>query len=108
MSIGPRIGIDLGGTKIEGVVLARDGTILARERVPAPRVDYAATLAALVGLAERLEATVGAGGTPVGIGMPGSIIRDTGRVQNANSTWLNGQPFPGLASDWTFRFASNN
>jgi fructokinase len=89
---GPRLGIDLGGTKIEGVVMARDGEILARERIPAPKTDYPATLEALLGLVRQLEAKVALGDLPVGIGMPGSLTRGSGHVQNANSTWLNGRP----------------
>lgn len=84
-----RIGIDLGGTKIEGVVLARNGRELARRRVAAPRESYGATLDALADLIHALEVDCAAT-CPVGIGMPGSISPNTGRVQNANSTWLNG------------------
>lgn len=86
-----RIGIDLGGTKVEGVVLDRDDAELLRNRIPAPRSDYAATIDAIAGLVASLETTLGAGGT-VGIGMPGSISPKSGVVQNANSTWLNGRP----------------
>lgn len=85
-----RIGIDLGGTKIEGVALAGDGAIRARERVPTPREDYAGTLMAIAGLVTRLETAAGGTGS-VGVGMPGSIVPRTHRVQNANSTWLNGR-----------------
>lgn len=86
-----RIGIDLGGTKIEGIVLAPEGCVIARERITAPRGDYGATLAALAGLTGRLQAAAGRQVT-VGIGMPGSLSPSTGHVQNANSTWLNGRP----------------
>ena len=86
-----RIGIDLGGTKIEGVVLDPGGTELARERVPTPAGNYRATLQAVTGLVAKLEA--GAGNECcVGIGMPGSFSRASGRVKNANSVCLNGQP----------------
>ena len=91
----PRIGIDLGGTKIEGVVLARDGRELRRKRVMAPRHDYRETIEAIAALIVDLESGAGAAGCTVGIGMPGSISPATGRVQNANSTWLNRQPFGG-------------
>jgi fructokinase len=89
-----RIGIDLGGTKIEGVVLGADGARLAGERRPAPRGDYIATLAAIRDLVEALEQAAGAGAPGrIGVAMPGSLSPVTGRMQNANSTWLNGQPF---------------
>lgn len=86
-----RLGIDLGGTKIEGLVLDASGRELARRRLPSPRGDYAATLAALTGLIDWLEAEAG-GRASVGIGIPGSISPATGLVQNANSIWLNGRP----------------
>ncbi|MGB6086289.1 ROK family protein [Parvibaculum sp.] len=87
-----RIGIDLGGTKIEGIALGPDGTERARKRVPSPRNDYAATITAIRDLVASLEAEAGTQGS-VGIGMPGAISPATGLVKNANSTWLNGQPF---------------
>ncbi len=128
------IGIDLGGTKIEGVLLDVGGHELARHRIPAPRNDYAATLEAIADLVAHLEAATATGataasvtreesgepggssqqgrcgsaqlsgersggdaravsGATVGIGMPGSLSRATGLVQNANSTWLNGRAF---------------
>lgn len=92
MSEGLRLGIDLGGTKIEGAVLARDGTVIARRREPTPRADYAGTLTAIAAVVASLEDDCGAR-LPVGLGMPGSISPVTGVVQNANSTWLNGRPF---------------
>lgn len=87
----PRLGIDFGGTKIAGCVLDCSGSISATRRRPAPRDSYAASLQALVGIIGELEAETA---TPcsIGIGMPGSISPRTGLVQNANSTWLNGQP----------------
>ncbi|HEU4631760.1 MAG TPA: ROK family protein [Gemmatimonadaceae bacterium] len=85
-----RIGIDLGGTKIEGIALARDGVELHRRRIATPR-GYAPTLDALVALVAEIECAAGAGGT-VGIGIPGTIVPATGLVKNANSTWLNGRP----------------
>jgi fructokinase len=87
-----RIGIDLGGTKIEGIALGPDGAERARKRVPSPRNDYAATIAAIRDLVVALEAEAGMRGS-VGIGMPGAISPASGLVKNANSTWLNGQPF---------------
>ena len=86
-----RIGVDLGGTKIEGVALDEAGVDLARRRVPTPRDDYEATLAAIAGLVSDLESQTGARGT-VGVGMPGALSPATGLVKNANSTWLIGRP----------------
>ena len=86
-----RIGIDLGGTKIEIAALAENGAELLRERVATPRGDYEATVGALVRLVAQAEARVGARGT-VGIGIPGAESRTTGLVKNANSTWLIGRP----------------
>lgn len=85
-----RIGIDLGGTKIEIVALDASGGELFRKRIATPRGDYAGTIAAIVALVGAAEAAAGSG--TVGIGMPGTISPATGLVKNANSTWLNGQP----------------
>lgn len=87
-----RIGIDLGGTKIEGVALADDGAERARLRVPTPRDDYRATLDAVADLVGRVEREARAAGT-VGVGIPGAVDPATGLVKNANSTWLIGRPF---------------
>lgn len=87
-----RLGIDLGGSKIAGVALAPGGAIVAQHRMPSPRHDYPATLSAIGEMVARLETTAGARGT-IGIGMPGSPAPGSGRVQNANSTWLNGRRF---------------
>ncbi len=86
-----RMGVDLGGTKIEALVLDDEGAELARERIPTPSGDYTATLQALAGLVGRLEARVGCQ-CRVGIGMPGTFSRATGWVKNSNSVCLNGQP----------------
>lgn len=86
-----RIGIDLGGTKIEGLVLGDDGTEHARLRVPTPRESYEATLGAVVGVVRELEAKVGVR-CRVGVGHPGALSPATGLVKNANSTRLNGRP----------------
>ncbi len=86
-----RIGIDLGGTKIEALAIDRAGRELARHRVDTPREDYDATIAAMVGLVRRIEREMG-GTARVGAGIPGSVSRLTGLVKNANSTWLNGRP----------------
>lgn len=86
-----RIGIDLGGTKTEVIALGDQGEQLYRHRLPTPR-DYQQTIeniAHLVALAEEATGKIGT----LGIGIPGSISPYTGVVKNANSTWLNGQPF---------------
>ncbi len=87
-----RIGIDLGGTKIEGIVLADDGREVARKRIAAPRDSYAHTLDAIAGLVDDL-APAQDPQARVGIGIPGAMSPATGLVKNANSTWLIGQPF---------------
>lgn len=86
-----RIGIDLGGTKIEILALAEDGRVRLRRRVATPQGDYAATVAAVVDLVSAAEAELGERGT-VGIGMPGAESRVSGLIKNANSTCLIGQP----------------
>jgi fructokinase len=86
-----RLGIDLGGTKIEIAALDRPGAPRLRRRVPTPRGDYDATVAAIAALVAHAERELGARGT-VGVGIPGTISALTGRVKNANSTWLNGRP----------------
>jgi fructokinase len=86
-----RIGIDLGGTKIEGIVMDDAGRERARRRVPTPKGDYRATVEAIAALVAVLES--GAGGpATVGVGIPGAISRVSGRVKNANSTCLIGSP----------------
>lgn len=87
---GIRIGVDLGGSKIEVIALDA-GTERLRRRIVAPRGDYAASLAAITGLVHEAERELGAEGT-VGIGIPGAASRATGLVKNANSTWLIGKP----------------
>ncbi|MBX7186628.1 MAG: ROK family protein [Vicinamibacteria bacterium] len=86
-----RLGIDLGGTKIEGVVLDAAGVITARRRVPTPQGDYDGTVRAIVDLVRRLESETGVGAS-IGMGMPGIISPATGLVKNANSVCLNGRP----------------
>ncbi|MEQ5573627.1 fructokinase [Providencia huaxiensis] len=87
-----RIGIDLGGTKIEVIALDDSGNTLFRKRIPTPRGDYDATLKAIVSLVMDAETATGLSGS-VGIGIPGTLSPVTGKVKNANSTWLNGKPF---------------
>ena len=82
--------MDLGGTKIEAVVLGSDGAERVRRRIATPR-DYAGTLGAVVELVRAVEAAAGGRGT-VGVGIPGTLSPATGLVKNANSTWLIGKP----------------
>lgn len=89
-----RIGIDLGGTKIEIIALGDGGEVLARRRVATPQGDYLATLAAVAGLVAAVEDELGQRGS-VGVGMPGALSRRTGLVKNANSTCLIGKPLQG-------------
>ena len=86
-----RIGIDLGGTKIEAAAIDTAGGTQARRRIATPVGDYRGTIAAVVGLVAAIESETGASGS-IGIGIPGTIVADTGLVKNANSTWLNGRP----------------
>lgn len=88
-----RIGIDLGGTKTEVILLNGNSQELFRTRIPTVRDDYSATLRDIAGLVEQAEAAAGQSNLPVGIGIPGTVSRKTGFVKNANSTWLNGKPF---------------
>jgi fructokinase len=85
-----RIGIDLGGTKIEGIALGEGGE-RARVRVATPRGDYGATLDAIASVAASLENQAGGRGS-IGVGIPGTVVPSTGLIKNANSTWLNGRP----------------
>jgi fructokinase len=86
-----RLGIDLGGTKIEIIALDESGKELLRRRIATPQHDYAATLHAVTTLAHEVEVTLGRVGS-VGIGTPGAISRATGLLKNSNSVCLNGQP----------------
>ena len=86
-----RIGIDLGGTKIEGIALDDGGKEIVRHRIDAPQGNYQATIDAIVTLIQLLEADTQQTGT-VGIGIPGAISPATQVVKNANSTWLIGKP----------------
>ena len=86
-----RIGIDLGGTKIEGIALDDSGKEILRQRIDTPQGNYQATIAAIVNLVQLLEVNTQQTGT-VGIGIPGAISPTTQLVKNANSTWLIGKP----------------
>jgi len=85
-----RLGIDLGGTKIEIIALDASGQELARRRVATPQGDYSATLHAIVGLVYAVEADLGREGS-IGIGTPGALSRATGHLKNSNSVCMNGQ-----------------
>lgn len=92
------IGIDLGGTKTEVILMDRQGgqnfrsNEHFRKRVPTPAGDYRGTLETIRSLVLEAETQAGVNGLPVGVGIPGSVSGITGRVKNGNSTWLNGQP----------------
>ena len=104
-----RIGIDLGGTKIEGIAIADDGREAIRRRITAPRDDYRRTLDAVHGLVEEIERELGVQGS-VGIGIPGTISPATGLIKNSNSTWLNGTRLAGDLErrlDRPLRFAND-
>ena len=87
-----RLGVDLGGSKIEVIALDGGGRELARRRVATPRGDYASTVRAVAGLVSGIEGELGRRGS-VGIGIPGAVSPATGTIKNANSTWLIGRPF---------------
>lgn len=88
-----RIGIDLGGTKIEAIVLDGDGRECARMRIDSPKGEYAATIRAIKELVDTVSTDAGCpSDTPVGVGIPGAVSPKTGLVKNANSTWLIGHP----------------
>lgn len=86
-----RIGVDLGGTKIEAIALDDDGTVFQRRRVDTPRDDYDAIVNAIVALVQGLEAELGMEGS-VGVGIPGAVSPATDLVKNANTVCLIGQP----------------
>src|SRR5438067_195990 len=86
-----RIGIDLGGTKIEAAALDEGGAMHLRQRIPTPIGDYAGTISAIETLVGRIEREIGPAAS-VGIAIPGTIVVETGLVKNANSVWLNGRP----------------
>lgn len=86
-----RLGIDLGGTKIEIVALDTSGRELFRQRIATPQGDYVGTIQAIGNLVRSTEKILGAQGS-VGIGTPGALSTQTGLIKNSNSTCLNGQP----------------
>ncbi len=87
-----RLGVDLGGTKIEAISMDRDGNIVERKRVATPRGDYEKTVLAIRDLIDDVSPDA-PGALPVGIGIPGTVSPATGLIKNANSTWLIGKPF---------------
>lgn len=87
-----RIGVDLGGTKIEAAALDDAGEVMVRRRQATPRDDYAGTVAAVESLVREIEGDYETGAS-VGVGIPGAISPASGLVKNANSTWLIGKPF---------------
>src|SRR5947209_9277938 len=91
MSARFRIGIDLGGTKIEGAAIDACGSVRFRHRVATPARDYRETINAIIDLVSTIEQQIGAT-APVGIGIPGAVSPATGLIKNANSTWLIGRP----------------
>src|SRR4051812_40427429 len=86
-----RIGIDLGGTKIEAIALSANGVVLARHRVATPGGNYQLTIEAIADLVFTIDKELGDSGT-VGVGTPGAISPATGLIKNANSTVLIGKP----------------
>jgi fructokinase len=90
---GLRIGVDLGGSKIEALAIDAQGRERARRRIASPSHDYAQVIDAIRALVDDLETAVGVSEARVGIGTPGAISPATGLIKNANSTQLNGRPF---------------
>ena len=89
---GLRIGIDVGGTKIEAIALSASGEERGRVRIATPRHDYDGTVRAISGVVAELERDAGIQ-SAVGVGIPGIVSPATGLVKNANTTWLIGKPF---------------
>ena len=88
-----RIGVDLGGTKIEAIALAPDGSVAARRRVPTPASEgYDAIVGAIAELVRAIERDAGCPGASVGVGTPGAVSPASGRLRNANTTCLNERP----------------
>jgi fructokinase len=87
-----RIGVDVGGTKIEAIALDAASRELARQRIDTPKGDYAGTVGAITALVFEIERRLGRK-CSVGLGIPGTVSPATGLIKNANSTWLIGRPF---------------
>ncbi|EKE75357.1 ROK family protein [Gallaecimonas xiamenensis] len=90
-----RIGVDLGGTKTEVVVLDQRGQVVFQKRQPSPRGNYAQTLSSIAALVKEASSVISTPAT-LGVGIPGVLDKASGRVRNASATWLNGMP---LAKD---------
>ncbi|WP_373017865.1 ROK family protein [Thiomicrorhabdus sp.] len=93
-----RLGVDLGGTKIEIIALDENGEMHYRQRVDTPKGDYAATVGRIVGLVREAESQLGLNvnlSGSLGVGIPGAVSHKTRRIKNANSTWLIGQDLQG-------------
>tara|TARA_B100000029_G_scaffold432485_1_gene444711 strand:- start:17 stop:907 length:891 start_codon:yes stop_codon:yes gene_type:complete len=86
-----RIGIDLGGTKTEGILIDETGTELARKRIKTEK-NYEGTISGIISIVKKFENNFG-NSRSIGIGMPGAVSSDSALVKNANSIWLNGKPF---------------
>lgn len=97
-----RIGIDLGGTKIEAVLLNSQGQEITRRRVESPHHNYQATLQTISRLVKDIEVDFSISAS-VGVGIPGTISPATGLVKNANSVWLIGQPLEQDLADYLYR-----
>jgi fructokinase len=97
-----RIGIDLGGTKIEAIALMPDGSERMRRRRPTPNGDYRGIMQVVADLVGEIESETGTRGS-IGIATPGSISPHSGLMRNSNSTVLNGMPFDRDLSDFIGR-----
>lgn len=86
---GLRLGIDLGGSKIAGIVLDADGQARLQQRIDTPEAGYTRIVEAIVDLVRAMEHEIGASELPLGVGTPGSVVPSTGRLRNANSQCLN-------------------
>ena len=86
-----KIGIDLGGTKTEGILIDDTGKELARNRIKTEK-NYDGTISGIISIVKKFETDFG-DSESVGIGMPGCVSSDSALVKNANSIWLNGKPF---------------
>lgn len=89
-----RFGVDVGGTKIEIVALDQAGLLKHKQRIATPKGDYLATVQAITDLVLEADAALNTQGS-VGVGIPGSVSHKTGKIKNANSTWLIGQDLQG-------------
>ena len=86
-----KIGIDVGGTKTEGILIDNSGKELARNRIKTEK-NYDGTISGIISIVKEFERDFGDSDS-VGIGMPGAVSSETALVKNANSIWLNGKPF---------------